>query len=510
MAQETNLRISVENFGPICEGTFELKPLTIFVGPNNAGKSYMAFLVYALSKALSGKLHWPFLGRGTMVGFGGIWGSDVKETDQDVGALFRLVLRTVGEKRELPWTDMPTVVQELYRRALASRLDALKGDLDEALRDYMGCEDVKELIRQNDGKKALCVSVNEQGGGPPFLNLSIETKRGIVVKWAPPDFSTLAVPPGAIPDFPVTAGRLRGNAEFLVGTLAASFWSQLLSANGFGWQEAYYLPPARSGILYGAQMYASMAVQIIRRRVGLERMVVPPFTGVAGDFLQLLWQGLGEGFVHERYYRRGERAKSKAMDAALGILEGEVLGGEVALEEQRTGERPLILYKSGQLQLPLQRASSMVGELAPLDLWIKYLLAPGDLLIIDEPEAHLHPESQRRIARVLVRVMRAGVKVLCTTHSSTILHQISNHILATSASPKVARKLHFNEVDLLKPEEVGVYLFEPGERGTVIKDVPIEPEFGVSEGEFVRVAEAIGEETFRLSTSHYGSEQVPS
>jgi hypothetical protein len=61
--------------------------------------------------------------------------------------------------------------------------------------------------------------------------------------------------------------------------------------------------------------------------------------------------------------------------------------------------------------------------------------------------------------------------------------------------------LGFTEDDLLKPEDVGVYLFERREDGTHIKPVPIEPGFGIAEDEFVRVAEEIGEETYRLSLS---------
>ena len=47
------LTVSVENFGPIREGTVELRPLTVFVGPNNTGKSYMAMLIYAVARK-----HW--------------------------------------------------------------------------------------------------------------------------------------------------------------------------------------------------------------------------------------------------------------------------------------------------------------------------------------------------------------------------------------------------------------------------------------------------------------------
>ena len=38
--------IEVRNFGPISRGKVTLKPLTIFVGPNSSGKSYIAMLVH--------------------------------------------------------------------------------------------------------------------------------------------------------------------------------------------------------------------------------------------------------------------------------------------------------------------------------------------------------------------------------------------------------------------------------------------------------------------------------
>ncbi len=37
--------IEVENLGPIRKGKVELKPLTVFIGPNNTGKTYLAYLI---------------------------------------------------------------------------------------------------------------------------------------------------------------------------------------------------------------------------------------------------------------------------------------------------------------------------------------------------------------------------------------------------------------------------------------------------------------------------------
>ena len=52
------LEIEVTDFGPIVHGKVDLRPLTVFVGPSNTGKSYLAILVYALHRYFSAG-EWP-------------------------------------------------------------------------------------------------------------------------------------------------------------------------------------------------------------------------------------------------------------------------------------------------------------------------------------------------------------------------------------------------------------------------------------------------------------------
>lgn len=40
--------LKIENFGPIGHAEIELKPLTIFVGHNNSGKSYISRLIHSI------------------------------------------------------------------------------------------------------------------------------------------------------------------------------------------------------------------------------------------------------------------------------------------------------------------------------------------------------------------------------------------------------------------------------------------------------------------------------
>ncbi len=41
------MKISVTNLGPIKQADIDLAPLTVFIGPNNSGKSALAAVVYA-------------------------------------------------------------------------------------------------------------------------------------------------------------------------------------------------------------------------------------------------------------------------------------------------------------------------------------------------------------------------------------------------------------------------------------------------------------------------------
>jgi hypothetical protein len=263
---------------------------------------------------------------------------------------------------------------------------------------------------------------------------------------------------------------------------------------------SYYLPAARSGVLQGWRALTAEAVRRVSRWAGIEEIRVPALPGLIGELLEELIHA-SEGL------RRRSRAAEGAspFQSALEVLEGDLLKGTVDFSYPDGVPVPEIVYrtrvKRKKLEIPIQRASSTVGELAPLVLWIKYLLEPREMLVIEEPEAHLHPENQRRVARALVRLVRAGVTVLCTTHSPLILHQVSNHILASRADPARREALGFTKEDLLREEEVGAYLFRMREdgRGSEIQPLHIEPGFGIPEDEFVRVSEAIGEETYRLT-----------
>ena len=48
--ENRTLELEVKDFGPIVQAKVDLRPMTVFVGPSNTGKSYLAILIYALHR----------------------------------------------------------------------------------------------------------------------------------------------------------------------------------------------------------------------------------------------------------------------------------------------------------------------------------------------------------------------------------------------------------------------------------------------------------------------------
>jgi predicted ATPase len=49
---------------------------------------------------------------------------------------------------------------------------------------------------------------------------------------------------------------------------------------------------------------------------------------------------------------------------------------------------------------------------------------PGQLIVIDSPEAHLHPSAQSKMGALLARVANSGVQLLVETHSDHLLNGV--------------------------------------------------------------------------------------
>ncbi len=89
---------------------------------------------------------------------------------------------------------------------------------------------------------------------------------------------------------------------------------------------------------------------------------------------------------------------------------------------------------------------------------------PGQLVYLEQPELHLHPNAQVVLAQVLADAAKRGVRVVAETHSSLLLLGIQTLVAEGKLSPDLV-KLHWfsrneegiTEVDSVDLDEAGTY-----------------------------------------------------
>ena len=196
--------------------------------------------------------------------------------------------------------------------------------------------------------------------------------------------------------------------------------------------------------------------------------------------------------IDEHY---GIRDKTEKIESIGVDIETRILSGRIRISKPGVGI-PEFHYEfthgNKQYSIPLIRASSSVNEIAPVSLFIRKYVSPGDLFIVEEPESGLHPNAQRLISDDLVQLANAGVNVLVTTHSDYILEQVSNFIYAAEISDSGLTKLDEGKCS--------GYLFKPG-RGddkTTVNKIRFDPENGLVTQDHLDVSSALYNETVNL------------
>ncbi|MBI5442585.1 MAG: AAA family ATPase [Deltaproteobacteria bacterium] len=72
---------------------------------------------------------------------------------------------------------------------------------------------------------------------------------------------------------------------------------------------------------------------------------------------------------------------------------------------------------------------------------------PGQIVYLEQPEIHLHPRAQRKLAYVLADAAKRGVVVIVETHSSLLLRGIQTLVATRGGLPPSLVKLHWFERD---------------------------------------------------------------
>ena len=462
-------RIEVADFGPIVRASVDVRPLTVFAGPSNTGKSYLAMLVYALHRCFGPSFRSGFPQTRTY------WFSDASLSAlPDEESLAKRIAEwwsTGGKEQRRPLPDDLAMAF----RALLEELSGAEEYLAREVSRCFGVDDMDDLVRRGSTEERSSATIRIPTVDDEHTRYTFEFGRGPARLF------------GSLPTLPATNGDIqdeeRGGLFLLYGFLDVMFQSVI----GPLIRNSYYLPADRTGMMHSHQVVVSTLIQGATT-TGLRRSTgVPMLSGVVGDFLNDL-------------IAMGHRTK-KVPDGMARRLEKNLLAGAIRLKQSETGY-PSFAYRprAWDTDLPLMRSSSMISELAPVILYLRYLVRPNDVLIIEEPESHLHPAMQAAFARELARLVRSGVRVLLTTHSEWMLEALAN-LVRLSELPENERKGIAGSDVALSSAEVGAWMFTRSDdgAGSTVKEMVLDTEAGNFPAGYGEITESLYNDWARIA-----------
>lgn len=113
-------------------------------------------------------------------------------------------------------------------------------------------------------------------------------------------------------------------------------------------------------------------------------------------------------------------------------------------------------------RLKLHLTSSTAKSVMGLWAYLNFQAQPGDVLMIDEPELNLHPSNQRRLARLLAKLVNSGLRVVVSTHSDYLVREINSLLMLSRPAPvqqALMEKYGYSQDELITPAQVSAWLF---------------------------------------------------
>ncbi len=396
-----DLELQIKNFGPIDKATIQVGQFTVFAGPNNTGKTFVAKMLYSIFSAMRANHALVFFD---------VMAHSIELNLQRFEQIGRVV-------EELPLSAIRKRVQKIDSilretfpsNPTQSELDRLRVVQSELMAEIekikVHCQTLKNS-KEKEGPSSAThqlenfISTLEHG----FKNVewminwgrSQKLHQNIRGNFQELDLSNIK----GDGDFPLYfsiegVGELRGTEKSFAFNLYPQIVQKMQS-----FPEAFYLESP----LYWKLKSALESIKLDSRS---------PFTALNG--------------VPDYFYDMAVALRRRRIEHPFaGIHESlhDAIGGQISLSEAGDLE-----FQQKGKSIPLSLTSAGVTNMGMLALLIERgALDRGSFLFIDEPESNLHPAWQVEMAAFLFELARQGVNVVVSTHSMTILKWLEVHV----------------------------------------------------------------------------------
>ena len=458
--------ITIENFGAIKYFQFDTeKDLYLIFGKNSVGKSYAISLVYLIIKKIK---ELSVESVATTLFFSKEFNNDidkleksVQETDNgetDISNDFKkhlifclehFLVSEINKSITNSFNGLFNLQNKFTNKKLKITIDSYNIIPQVDLTISLG-------LKKDSNKNISFVIIKYHFNSKVFLKKSTTLYNEKQVKY---DYKKIIL---YLPD----QGKSLFKSTYLA-IVADSFYrfsEELQKIN-----NVYYLPASRSGLYQGLNSFSQILAELSKSSSFISKSIALP----------TLSEPVADYFLHisDINYSNNE---DDGFIAYANEIEKEILQGVVEFDSN--SKKLLFTPDQTSMKLDLSATSSMVSEISPIVSYLKYILPSKRdskaLVFIEEPEAHLHPETQVKLMAVFARLVKDNkIKLVITSHSNYLFNKASNLVID-------------NKIDRQKFEAI---LFESTPEGSVARNLDTD-EYGIEDDNFIDTAESIYEE----------------
>jgi len=408
------MKVLIKNIGKIKEAEIDLNnQLTVFFGPNNTGKTYISYCLYGLGKGQ------PF-------------GNSIKSISNYINNSFDDLFSNGN-------------IQINLKEAFSNKREYLRSKFIESFREFL-----PQLFGNytSDFSQSIVVPslFENQVEFDEYLD-KLSFGNATSVFGQNNNSVRYTSKPGGVVEIQINPNAVfnlenRPNVVDSIKLILTQF------TFSFNLNSKFFIPAERIGI-------ASFGKELVLNRFSKTNFPTKnnefiSYSLVINDAIQQQFQ------IANLQNRQG----SEKFITLANEIENEILSGKLIINE--TGD---VFYDYGnndRTNISILNTASTIKSLSSLVFYLRYYAYRGQTLFIDEPEANLHPDNQRKIARKLVKLSNLGINVFISTHSDYIIREINIMIMLSKQSAQIddlIEKFKISKEEKISSSKVGVYFF---------------------------------------------------
>ena len=442
------MKFHFERIGPIDVADLELGDLTIIAGRNNTGKTYLVY---------------------TMYGFLRKW---------------------VSERHQSPASNLVRALVGLLRSEVGTRIEVPRAEVD--------------LLRQQTESSAASKFA---GTIPQIFSSSpasfAETRLSVEVGDLPPDGEHLTLAQRG--EYRVAAHygndaiklelqtvqteQLRSSANRLAMNLAFPDFPEpfVLSAERFGIALFY------KELDFTKSRLVELLQQIDARTITVGRDPLLVVSRIASRYAMPIKDNVDfTRSIENVLDQRSEFFEFKLHEGVKSLMNGYYTSTDGVIRFKSRAR------KRGAFDIPLHRASSSARGLSDLYFYLRHVACRNDILFIDEPETHLDTANQVMLARLISRLVAAGLKVLVSTHSDYLIKELNNLVMLDHLrrNGRKRRRAGYGVDEGMSAERIRAYVAEQNTLKPCVVD-----QFGIDAPVFDKTIDRINEVSAELAAA---------